>query len=84
MANKKPRTFAAVGREIREKWVKMYYGARPYVDALCQIDSSDPGATYITETARSVVLGFLSNCSQFRGEDARRLKAELKSMIGAK
>lgn len=78
------RTFAAVAREIREKWPNTNYAAKPYLAALCEIHSSEPNAPYLAERADGVVRGFLANAGQFRGDDARRLKAELKSMIGMK
>lgn len=39
---------------------------------------------YHLDSAKSVVLYFLSNASSYRGENARRLKAELKSIAGVK
>ena len=33
---------------------------------------------------RSIVLYFLANAQQWRGPDARRIKAELKSMLAVK
>ena len=59
----------------------MYFGAKPYVDALITINSSDKAASYICEDAESLVLYFLANATTWRGADARRIKAELKSMI---
>jgi hypothetical protein len=39
---------------------------------------------YMYETAKSIVLYFLANANTWRGETARRIKAELKQMAGAK
>ena len=39
---------------------------------------------YINDSGKSVVLYFLANASTWRGEDAKRIKAELKKMAGAK
>ena len=36
--------------------------------------------TYGYDDAKSVVLYFLSNATTWRGDDARRIKAELKSL----
>jgi hypothetical protein len=39
---------------------------------------------YYFDSAHSIVLYFLSNAQGWRGEDARRIKAELKQMAGLK
>jgi hypothetical protein len=36
------------------------------------------------DTAKSIVLYFLSNASSWRGEKAKSIKAELKKMVGLK
>ena len=36
---------------------------------------------YYFDTGRSVVRGFLANAAGFKGEVARRIKAELKAML---
>lgn len=77
----KMRTFAEIGREVKTLWKKPYFGAVPYIDALCKINSSDKNAPYLFETAKDIVPYALSNMQTWRGEDARRIKAELKSMI---
>lgn len=75
------RTFAEIAREIRAKWNKPYFGAVPYIQAMEQIHSSDKHAPYLFETAEDIVPYFLSNATSWRGDDARRIKAELKDMI---
>ena len=40
--------------------------------------------SYYADTAKSVVLYFLSNATGWRGEKARAIKAELKEMFGVK
>lgn len=75
------RTFAEIAQEISQTWKNVYFGAKPYLEAMKQIDSSDKHATYWLETAEDIVLYFLANATTWRGIDARRIKAELKSMI---
>jgi hypothetical protein len=36
------------------------------------------------DTGKSIVLYFLSNAGTWRGETAKRVKAELKKMVGLK
>ena len=80
MAEKK-RTFAEIAQEIKKVWTKPYFGAVPYIDAMAEINSSDKYTAYWADDAESIVRYFLANASTWRGEDARRIKAELKSMI---
>ena len=75
------RTFAEIAREIKRTWKNVYFGAKPYLQAMATIDSSDKNAPYMLETAEDIVIYFLANAQTWRGEDARRIKAELKSMI---
>lgn len=79
MENK--RTFAEIAREIKKVWAKPYFGAVPYINAMVMIDSSDKNSPYLCENAESVAKYFLANAQTWRGEDAKRIKAELKSMI---
>ena len=75
------RTFREIALEIKEKWTEITPYAYPYLDAMLDIDSTDKNAQYYYDSAESVVLYFLANALEFRGEDARRIKAELKSML---
>jgi len=53
--------------------------ARPYLDAMGQLNSIND--MYYLDTADSVVRYFLSNATGWRGETAKRIKAELKAML---
>ena len=75
------RTFAEIAREIKQIWKNVYFGAEPYLQAMATINSSDKNAPYMLETAEDIVIYFLANATYWRGEDAKRIKAELKSMI---
>ena len=75
------RTFADIAREIKTIWRKPYFGAVPYLDALEKINSTEKDAPYLFETAGDLVPYLLANMSTFRGEDAKRIKNELKEMI---
>lgn len=76
------RSLSAIAAEIRKDWKKPYFGAVPYLDALSQLDkiTDDYGA----DSAKSMVLYFLANAGTWRGEVAKRVKAELKKMAGIK
>lgn len=72
------RTLSEIANEIRKDWTKMYFGAVPYVDAMSILDSINDN--YFMDSAKSVVLYFLANAGTWRGDVARRVKAELKAM----
>jgi hypothetical protein len=76
------RPLHVIAHEIRFDWKKPYFGAIPYLDAMGSLNSIDD--MYYADTAKSVVLYFLSNATTWRGETARRVKAELKKMAGLK
>lgn len=78
------RSISQIAYEIQTSWKNVYYGAVPYLSAMYHIKSIDDehgDVMYGDDTARSVVRYFLSNATGWRGEDARRIKAELKVMI---
>lgn len=71
-----------IAREIRKEWPKPYFGAVPYLDAMGSLRSIDED--YGMDSAQSVVLYFLANANTWRGESAKRIKAELKKIAGVK
>lgn len=75
------RTFRQIAKEIKAVWKNVYFGAVPYLEAMLELDTSDPNANYIYDKAADVVRYFLANAQTFRGADARRIKAELKAML---
>ena len=68
-----------IAQEIRKDWKNVYFGAVPYLEAMESIRFIDD--MYRLDTAKSVVLYFLSNAKTWRGDVARRVKKELKSML---
>lgn len=76
------RSLSAIAREIRADWKKVYFGAVPYLDAMSSLDSIDDN--YYQDSGKSIVLYFLANAGTWRGETAKRVKAELKAMAGIK
>ncbi|CAB4169803.1 hypothetical protein UFOVP1082_27 [uncultured Caudovirales phage] len=67
-----------IANEISRTWPKVNYAAKPYLSAMATIH--DIGDNYYNDSARSVVRYFLANSGTWRGEDAKRIKSELKSM----
>jgi len=73
------RTLHEIAVEIARDWKTVNYAAKPYLEAMSTLDSvtDDYGA----DSGKSIVLYFLSNAAQWRGEVAKRIKAELKAMV---
>ena len=72
------RAIKDISKEIRSDWKKPYFGAVPYLEAMETLNSIEDN--YYMDSAKSIVLYFLANATTWRGETARRIKAELKSM----
>lgn len=71
-----------IAREIRADWKKPYFGAVPYLDAMGDLDSiRDP---YMYDSGESIVRYFLANAGTWRGDTAKRVKAELKALCDIK
>lgn len=68
-----------IAREIRKAWAKVSPYAEPYLEAMESLNTINDN--YYLDSGKSIVLYFLSNASTWRGEDARRIKAELKEML---
>lgn len=77
--NKIMRTLSEIAREIRKDWSKVYFGAVPYLDAMSTLNSINDNYGY--DSGKSIVLYFLANAGTWRGDVARRVKAELKAMV---
>lgn len=76
------RALSTIANEISEDWTKPYFGAVPYLQAMADLQTVD--SKYGYDDGRSIVLYFLANATSWRGEVARRVKAELKGMLKTK
>jgi len=68
-----------IARDIWADWEKPYFGAVPYLKAMSTL--TDINQPYGYDSGESVVRYFLSNATTWRGDNARRIKAELKEML---
>jgi hypothetical protein len=73
------RTLRQIASDIDSTWSNVNYAARPYLNAMYSCNGIDD--MYGMDSAKSIVLYFLSNASAWRGADAKRIKAELKALI---
>jgi len=76
------RPLHVIARDIYQAWPKVNYAAKPYLEAMRDLSSINDRYGY--DDARSIVLYFLSNAASFRGDKAKVLKLELKSIVGIK
>lgn len=73
------RPLCEIAADIRKDWgTKVNFAAKPYLDAMASLNSMED--KYGWDDAKSIVLYFLSNASTWRGDTAKRIKAELKAM----
>ena len=73
------RSLRVIAMEINSDWKNIYFGARPYLNALYSLDSVKD--MYGSDSGRSIVAYFLSNATTWRGDTARRVKKELNAML---
>jgi hypothetical protein len=83
MSNTNQRPLYEIAQEIRRDWNAtskngIYFGAVPYLDAMSSLDK--PTDKYGYDSGKSIILYFLANASTYRGDTAKRVKAELKTM----
>lgn len=73
------RPIHVIAAEIRTLWPNVHYTAKPYLDAMSALTSIEDA--FGADPAADVILRFLSNAWAWKGTDARRIKAELKSLV---
>jgi hypothetical protein len=73
------RPLHVIAKEIKKDWKNVNYAAEPYLSAMFSLDSIKD--RYGFDSGKSVVAYFLSNASSWKGETAKRIKAELKGML---
>ena len=77
------RPIYAIAAEIKKVWgAKLSNDAKPYLSAMQSLTTIND--RYGFESAKSMISYFLCNASGFRGEDAKRIKIELKQIAGIK
>lgn len=68
-----------IATEIENNWERVNYAARPYLDAMHHV--SGIRDTYYHDSCETVVMYFLANAATWRGDVARRVKAELNARL---
>lgn len=78
----KTRSLSSIAAEIRRDWKQPNFAAKPYLSAMASLDSADDMYGY--DSARQIIAYFLGNARGWKGENAKRIKAELNAMLKAK
>lgn len=73
------RPLHVIALDIRRHWPKVSPYAKPYLEAMQ--DLTYISDAYGADSGTSIVSYFLANAASFKGEDARRIKAELNLML---
>lgn len=81
-----PRPLYEIANEIEKDWGKKvslnssgFNAAKPYIRAMKSLNGRYDN--YGEETGFSIIRYFLANAGTWRGENARRIKTELKLML---
>ena len=77
LINKRP--VYKIAEDILNDWQAPYFGARPYLAAMLTINNELE--QYGQDSAKTVILYFLSNATTYRGSKAKELKKELQKLI---
>ena len=73
------RPLYVIAQDIRNNWAKPGLAALPYIYAMRSLNQITED--YGLDSGRSIVAYFLSNATTWRGEEARRIKQELKEIL---
>ena len=68
-----------IANDIKKDWKNVNFAAKPYLNAMATLTSVNDN--YMFDSAKTIVLYFLGNAGSWRGETAKRIKAELKAMV---
>lgn len=75
------RALFEIAADIRSHWPKVNPAAAPFLDAMRHLSTTSD--SYGADSADGIVRYFLSNAATWRGEHARRIKAELNALLEA-
>lgn len=73
-----PRPLSIITTEIKKDWKNIPNHIKPYVDVLATLN--DPNDHYGYDLGKELIKQFLSHARTWRGEVARRIKLELKTL----
>jgi hypothetical protein len=71
-----------IAREIRSNWKPVYFGAKPYLEAMFELENVNDRVG--ADSGAMIIRYFLANAGKWRGDVAKRVKAELNQMVKSK
>ena len=80
MATKNPRKIYEIADDISKCWPNVSPAALPYLQAMMALNQITD--KYVLDSAEDILIRFLANAQYWRGEDARRIKAEINALLG--
>ena len=75
----KMRSLNAIASDISKDWKNISYSAKPYLQAMHGLNTIADNYGY--DSGASIVRYFLANASQWKGENAKAIKLELKQLV---
>lgn len=76
------RPLCQIAAEIQANWKPIYYGAKPYLEAMLTLNSIND--MYFCDSGHTIVSYFLSNAATWRGDLAKKIKKELKDLLNTR
>ena len=76
MTSQQVRPISEIATEVFRTWRPMSQHAKPYAEAMLSLTYATD--MYGWDTGKEIIRYFLGNATSWRGDDARRIKAELK------
>jgi len=73
------RTIKEIAQEIQSDWKNVNYAARPYLEVMHKLNTIED--KFMNDYGSTIVVYFLSNAGSYRGETAKRIKNELKTIL---
>ena len=74
-----PDNISAIASIVAADWKDMYFGARPYLEAMYSLNSVQDA--YGADSAKSIVCYFLANAQTWKGTAAREVKQKLNQLL---
>lgn len=72
------RPLSNIAHDIRRDWKKVNFAAKPYLEAMLEMDQITD--QYMYDSGKTIVVYFLSNAGTWKGPVAKLIKAELKGL----
>jgi len=68
-----------IAADIQRDWRPVNFAAKPYLEAMHSLDKIEDN--YLADSGNEIVNKFLGNAGSWRGDVAKKIKAELKEIV---